>query len=81
MKLKSAFLLMALSLPLAGCGNKGPLVLPQAPVPAEESVPVEAPMDEVPADPVPTDAPDPAASAPPATSEPEPVSPGQAADG
>lgn len=70
MKLKTAMLLIALSLPLAGCGNKGPLVLPQAPVPVEETVPV-TPVDEVPAEPVPADA-----TAPDATvtdAQPEPT--------
>lgn len=35
MNLKLATVVIALSLPLAGCGNKGPLVLPQNPPPAE----------------------------------------------
>lgn len=61
MKLKTATLLIALSLPLAGCGNKGPLVLPQAPEPVDE-LPV-MPEDElpVPPDAPATDAVDPAA--------------------
>lgn len=66
MKLKTAMLLIALSLPLAGCGNKGPLVLPQAPVSVDETVPV-TPVDEVPAEPVPADATAPDAPAPDAT--------------
>lgn len=33
MNLKTALLVLALSLPLAGCGNKGPLVLAQDPPP------------------------------------------------
>ena len=70
---KLATLLIALSLPLAGCGNKGPLVLPQKPVPVEaDMLPVEPPADDAtPAD----DAVDPAgdtgveagADVPPAT--------------
>ncbi len=37
----------ASALLLAGCGNKGPLVLPQKPVPVEEVVePVDAPAAE-----------------------------------
>lgn len=68
-----ASLVVALLLPLAGCGNKGPLVLPQNP-PAEnasaESTPMlptlppmgeTLPLDGVPAD----DAPPPADDAPP----------------
>ena len=52
MNLKPASLLLAwLSLPLAGCGNKGPLVLPQDPPPAEASaeadlLPSLPPMDD-----------------------------------
>lgn len=43
---KLATALIALSLPLAGCGNKGPLVLPQKPVPVEADMPtVEPPAD------------------------------------
>jgi predicted small lipoprotein YifL len=45
MNLKTLAVLIALSLPLAGCGNKGPLVLPQKPVPVEESMPLEAPPE------------------------------------
>lgn len=45
MNLKTLVVLIALSLPLAGCGNKGPLVLPQKPVPVEESMPLEAPPE------------------------------------
>ena len=55
MNLKLASLVLALlSLPLTGCGNKGPLVLPQNPAPAEADVlPMLPPMDDVP---VPVDA-------------------------
>ena len=45
MNLKTLAVLIALSLPLAGCGNKGPRVLPQKPVPVEESMPLEAPPE------------------------------------
>lgn len=65
MNLKTLAVLIALSLPLAGCGNKGPLVLPQKPVPVEESMPLEAPpepADATPADPA-TDPSAPAAEA------------------
>lgn len=57
MNLKSALLVLALSLPLAGCGNKGPLVLPQNPPPVGSSLlPSMPPMD--PARVPPEDAPD-----------------------
>lgn len=42
MNLKTLAVLIILSLPLAGCGNKGPLVLPTAPVsdaPATDAMP------------------------------------------
>ncbi|MCL7715000.1 LPS translocon maturation chaperone LptM [Stenotrophomonas mori] len=45
---------------LTACGNKGPLVMPQKPVPVEEPVPGEAPA------PAATDADDDAADAEPA---------------
>ena len=58
MNLKLATVVIALSLPLAGCGNKGPLVLPQNPPPAEAG-PLLAlpPMDDatLPVDAVPAD--------------------------
>ena len=41
MNLKFPLALIALSLSLTACGNKGPLVLPQAPVPTEAVVPAE----------------------------------------
>lgn len=56
MNLKSAMLVIALSLPLAGCGNKGPLILPSNPPPAEmDELPIAPPADDgsVPLDPVP----------------------------
>jgi predicted small lipoprotein YifL len=56
-RLASASVLLALALSLAGCGNKGPLVLPDAPSqetatpPAAEAPAVEpAPADAAPAD-------------------------------
>lgn len=65
MNLKLASVVLALlSLPLAGCGNKGPLVLPQNPPPAEaDALPMLPPMDDAtePADAVPP------ATVPPAT--------------
>lgn len=63
MNLKSALLVLALSLPLAGCGNKGPLVLPQDPPSAESTLlPSLPPMDDatVPVDTVPAPPPPPA---------------------
>jgi len=54
MNLKLAAVVLALlSLPLAGCGNKGPLVLPPNPPPAEaDALPMTPPMEDpaVPAD-------------------------------
>lgn len=47
MTAKTLAALIALSLLLAGCGNKGPLVLPSAPM-SEETLP-DAPADEAPA--------------------------------
>ncbi len=42
-----ASVVLALSLPLAGCGNKGPLVLPQNPPPTEMgALPVMPPPDD-----------------------------------
>lgn len=58
MNLKPAMLVIALSLPLAGCGNKGPLVLPSNPPPEQaEALPVDAPADDasVPVDSAPID--------------------------
>lgn len=60
MNAKLCFYAIAAVLLLAGCGNKGPLVMPQKPVPVEEPAPAEPatqPADE-PAD-------EPAAPAPP----------------
>lgn len=47
MNLKLASVVIALSLPLAGCGNKGPLILPQNPPPVEANLlPTIPPMDD-----------------------------------
>lgn len=66
---KLAIALIALSLPLAGCGNKGSLVLPQKPVPVEADTPVEPPVDDTTTPTEANDAVDPAvdASTEPAT--------------
>lgn len=46
----------ALIAPLAGCGNKGPLVMPQKPVPVETQPVPEAPASEpIPTESTPTD--------------------------
>jgi len=52
MKLKVLFAVIALSLALAGCGNKGPLVLPSHPAAGDVVAPPEAapPAPTVPAD-------------------------------
>lgn len=56
---KSAFAVFALTLMLAGCGNKGPLVLAKPPAPVESpvtapgAVPVEVVPDPVVSDPAP----------------------------
>ena len=61
-RLASASVLLALALSLSGCGNKGPLVLPDAPgqetaaPPAAEPAPADAtPADAAPATPAATD--------------------------
>lgn len=54
-----ATLVVALLLPLAGCGNKGPLVLPPNPPPLEaDSIPMTPPADDasVPVDSAPEEA-------------------------
>jgi predicted small lipoprotein YifL len=68
-RLVSASVLLALALSLSGCGNKGPLVLPDAP--AQETATPPAPAAEAaPADAVPTDtAPADATPAPPAATD------------
>lgn len=71
MNIKPIALLLALTLPLAACGNKGPLVRPSAQVP-----PVEAPAPSdtaTPPDsstPPPADTTTPPADSPPATTPP-----------
>lgn len=47
---KLAIALIALALPLAGCGNKGPLVLAQPPEPAQvqDTAPGEVPVEIAP---------------------------------
>lgn len=47
---KPAILLIALALPLAGCGNKGPLVLAQPPEPVQvqDTAPGEVPVEIAP---------------------------------
>ena len=82
MNLKPVTALIALSLALAGCGNKGPLVQAAPPpvegVPAEAEtvVPAETPaVDAPPADAVPAEAPPadvPAEEVPPAPEVPAP---------
>jgi len=60
MNLKLATVLIAWSLPLAGCGNKGPLMLPQSPPPAKaEPLLALPPMDAatLPVEAVPADGP------------------------
>jgi len=51
MNARTALLLLALPLALVGCGNKGPLVMPEAPVEEDPEVPAGAvPVDiQVPA--------------------------------
>jgi predicted small lipoprotein YifL len=57
MNLRLATLLIALSLPLAGCGNKGPLTLPPKPVPVDPATVPATPAGEVPVEVVPEAAP------------------------
>ncbi|AKC86482.1 LPS translocon maturation chaperone LptM [Pseudoxanthomonas suwonensis] len=59
MNTKTVLSAAAVALALAACGNKGPLVMPQEPVPAEQEVPVPPPAAEPATDPAlqdPTDA-------------------------
>lgn len=42
---------------LAGCGNKGPLVLPTPPAASEPIIPPEAPVEAAPAEAAPADTP------------------------
>ncbi|MGH8077628.1 MAG: LPS translocon maturation chaperone LptM [Lysobacter sp.] len=72
-----ATLLVALSLPLAGCGNKGPLVLPPNPPPVEaDAVPVVPPADDasLPVDSLPEE------GTPPTPTDDAPVPPTAASD-
>lgn len=49
MKMPRLALIAACLLALAGCGNKGPLVLPQKPAPAQDPLPPPAePAETVP---------------------------------
>lgn len=45
MKAKTAVLALVVALLLAACGNKGPLVLPQKPDPAQQEAPA-TPVDD-----------------------------------
>ena len=66
-----AFLALA-AFALCACGNKGPLVSAQKPVPAEEAlVPPESPPPTDPAEPAPAEE-----IAPPADVDPVPTTPG-----
>ena len=49
MNLKTMLSAVAVVLALAACGNKGPLVMPQKPVPVEQEMPVPPPADASPA--------------------------------
>lgn len=73
MNLKLAAVLIALSLPLAGCGNKGPLVLPPPPAEPMLDAPADATdendVEGAPASETPT-VDDPAAPPPPPSAEP-----------
>ncbi|NUS38570.1 MAG: sugar transporter [Lysobacter sp.] len=75
MNLQPLAVLLALTLPLAACGNKGPLVRPGTPVRAHSALPMGAPASSdttPPAEPVPpadsTTPPADAAPTPPAGS-------------
>ena len=73
-----SFLLLAALPLLAACGNKGPLVMPQKPVPVEQALPVPPAIAPVqPDEPMPS-----AVPVDPATPEPAPAAPVEpAADG
>ena len=63
-RLSAALCLVLLPLALAGCGNKGPLVLPEDAGPAQAvatpaPAPAEAPAADAPTDDAPADTPDP----------------------
>ena len=68
MNAKTMLSALAVALLLAACGNKGPLVMPQKPVPVEQETPAPVP-DEAPPAAAPASGP---ASGPPAA---EPVDP------
>ena len=67
-RLSVALCVVLLPLALAGCGNKGPLVLPEdatpapavaPPAPTPAASPAEAPSADAPTDDAPADTPDP----------------------
>lgn len=75
---RSATLALLAVLPLlAACGNKGPLVMPQTPVPVEQELPAPPATAPVqPAEPMPSAVPvDPAEPAPPTPVDAEPDAP------
>ena len=49
MNLKTILSAVAVALVLAACGNKGPLVMPQKPVPVEQEMPAPPPAETPPA--------------------------------
>ena len=49
MNLKTILSALAVVLVLAACGNKGPLVMPQKPVPVEQEMPAPPPAETPPA--------------------------------
>jgi|GEM_PF-817175 len=49
MKIKTVISAVAVVLVLAACGNKGPLVMPQKPVPVEQELPAPPPAEPAPA--------------------------------
>lgn len=78
MNIKLRFSAIAAVLLLAACGNKGPLVMPQQPVPVEQEVPAPSPVEPAPAtDPVPAAEPEPASEDDPAA----PATPAEGTDG
>jgi len=72
---RSAFLLLLAALPLlSACGNKGPLVMPQTPVPVEQELPPPATEPAFPADPAdPVDPVDPVEPASPPAADADPA--------
>lgn len=66
-----SLLILLAALALSGCGNKGPLVAAQRPVPLEDATPaVESPPPTDPADPAPVEEIAPPADEKPASSKP-----------